>query len=248
MTDSYHDSAAAPPGESVVSPLPHPLASSTDQLKIRVQAFIDRATDIRNHPLAGAQGGLQLKLKCDRETLELIGGTVELDDVDRSSWVHLAVLMRPLVFLEQDPLSFHVLTNAISREHEPLRPYISELKTRFTAWQESNLLGYVPMGDAADPLPEGEHQIESIWTGSVGTLPVDIDEPDIVWDKGFANTFVNGCLWHSDLDKATEYSSASPLMKQFMAKCAELRTLSAVQFVTRTYYFVMAARAVGYDF
>jgi hypothetical protein len=228
--------------------LPSPTSNSSAGLKTQVAVFMDRAEEVRSHPLAGTLGKLKFVLEFDPETLQMLGGTATLDDLDRSSWVYLAVLMRPVVFLEQEPVSLHVITNAISREHEPLRPLIKNFKTRYTAWQKSNLLGIAELEPPAVPLPAGEHQIESIWTGEVGTLPNDIDEAAIVWDRPLADTFLNGCVWHSDIAKAATYNAASPLQKQIMAKCAELRTLSAVEFIVGTRAFILAARNADYDF
>jgi hypothetical protein len=43
--------------------------------------------------------------------------------------------------------------------------------------------------------------------------------------------YLNGRMWHADTDKVDQYDEASPGMRSLMAKCAEARTLSAVQWV-----------------
>ena len=53
--------------------LPSPVSSSSGELKTQVAVFMDRAEEIRSHPLAGRLGRLEFALKFDPETHRLLG-------------------------------------------------------------------------------------------------------------------------------------------------------------------------------
>lgn len=93
---------------------------SSDDLKTAVTTFMERADKIVAHPLAGTQSTIKIVVAKDPES-----GT-ESAKLDRNllpeeQWVYLATLMRSVIYLEQDSISFNVLTNRIEREHEELR-------------------------------------------------------------------------------------------------------------------------------
>jgi hypothetical protein len=59
--------------------------------------------------------------------------------------------------------------------------------------------------------------------------------------------YFNGLLWHSDTAKAAEYQAATPLVKSYIRKCAEIRTITAVPFVRALHSWITKVSGEGYD-
>lgn len=220
---------------------------SSAGLQARVANFMTRADKIVAHPLAGERPTWNLMLWFSKTSGNLAKIDFDLANLDESSWAYLATLMRPVVFLQEDSTSIESVTVAIEREHPSVRGgSLKGLRRGLSAWHKQVHVALLPMGEADVPLPEGETRVDALWTGAVGTAPVEVS--DGTSDAVMANVFLNGCLWHGDADKATRYEEASPFMKNYMAKCAEMRTLDGVRFVDGLRQWILDARADGRDF
>ena len=66
-------------------------------------------------------------------------------------------------------------------------------------------------------------------------------------DMHYALVYFHGEFWHSDDEKAAEYAAASDFQKQFIAKCAEVRTMHAIPFVRSLHTWVTEVRGIGMD-
>ena len=47
----------------------------------------------------------------DPESNAITKADLDLANLDESSWGYLAVMMRPIMFLEQDPIAFHKIAD-----------------------------------------------------------------------------------------------------------------------------------------
>ena len=53
--------------------------------------------------------------------------------------------------------------------------------------------------------------------------------------------------WHSDVQKSAEYEAASAHQKEFIAKCAEIRTFHAIPFIRTMHDWITEVRKMGMD-
>lgn len=230
--------------EEAEKPLP-----SSDKLKTNVANFMRRADKIVDHPLAGKNPTFTIQVTFDPETNAITKADLDLDNLDESGWVYLAVLMRPIMFLEQDPIAFRKVANDLSFEHRELAPMLKVAKAEFESWKSEMMFGVQHLGKAKDPLPEGETALVSLATGPVGTLPEGVSKSDFTPDYELADIYLNACVWHSDNDKAQKFFDASAMIQANYAKCAEIRTLSAIRLITQLRQFILDAREHdGFDF
>ena len=88
----------------------------------------------------------------------------------------------------------------------------------------------------------------SLELGDPETLPDSIDMDQMIPDYVFADIYLNGQVWHSDTDKAAEFQAASLHRQAFYAKCAEIRTVTAIKYVHDLHEFIVRTRALGYDY
>lgn len=220
---------------------------SSDDLKTAVATFMDRADKIVAHPLAGAQSTFQIIVTKDEESGN---ETVKLDRnvLPEEQWVYLATLMRSVIFLEQDPISFNVLTKLIEREHEGLRGRLKRGRDGLKAWKKHAFIYSGRIGKAAVPFPEGQTAVAQIKVGPPGASPSGIDLERLSPDYEYANAYLNAQVWHSDNDKARLYQAASPDQKEHYRKCAEIRVISAINIVAQLRQWILDARADGWDF
>ena len=222
---------------------------SSDKLKTNVANFMRRADTIVEHPLAGTNPTITMQVTFDPGTKAITQADLDLDNLDESSWGYLAVLMRPIMFLEQDPIAFHKIANDLSFEHRELAPMLKIAKAEFERWKTELMFGLQDLGKAANPLPEGESALVSVAVGPAGTLPAGVSESDFTPDYELADIYLNACVWHSDNDKAQKFFDSSAMIQANYAKCAEIRTLSAIRLVGQLRQFILDAREHGkYDF
>lgn len=222
---------------------------SSVELRTDVANFMTRADKVLSHRLAHHPPSLQVLLSFDPETTMLTSINVDWDHVEEESWVYLAALMRPIIFTESDPISFNKLMGALAREHEPLRAVLKQGRQQFSAWQKHMYVGQQEMGPVAAQhkgLPAGT--VTRLEFGEPDTVPDDVDLDQMVPDYVLADIYFNGLLWHSDTDKAAEFQAATPYSQAFYAKCAEIRTITGIKFVSDLREFVVQSRALGFDF
>ncbi|QNN53577.1 hypothetical protein [Nocardioides mesophilus] len=227
---------------------------SSDKLKTDVANFMERADEIVEHPLAQGDPQFEVLLRFDPETALVTHGSLELKNADKQSWLYLALLMRPVVFTQDDPTSYANLTGAIAREHEPLRDVLKSGRKAFVAWQKHMFVGQQDLGSVPEHLQGQEpgslvyFSLEEIDEVGPEPLPAPIDVEKMVPDSVYANIYFNGHVWHSDTEKAARYQTATPLMKAYYAKCAEIRTITAVRFVRDLRRFIIETRVLGFDY
>ncbi len=230
--------------EELKKPVP-----SSDKLKTNVANFMRRADTIVEHPLAGTNSTITIQVTFDPDTKAITKADLDLNNLDESSWGYLAVLMRPIMFVEQDAIAFHKITNDLSFEHRELASVLKIAKADFNRWKTELIFGIQHLGKAANPLPEGETAVVRIAAGPVGTLPEGMSASGFTPDYELADIYLNACVWHSHNDKAQKFFDSSAMIQANYAKCAEIRTLSAVRLVGQLRQFILDAREQGkYDF
>lgn len=224
-------------------------APSSDDLKTNVANFMTRADKVLAHPVAERPPSFQVLLNFDPETTILTSIDIDWEDIDEVSWVYLAILMRPIVFNQTDPISFGALAKAIAREHAALGQLLKRGRKEFAAWQKHMYIGAQNMGPVREEhkgLPSGT--VVSLEFGDPDTVPDSVALDQMVPDYVLANIYLNGQVWHSDTDKAAEFQAAGPHRQAFYAKCAEIRTVMAIKYVRDLREFIVRTRALGYDF
>lgn len=223
---------------------------SSPKLKTDVANFMERADELAEHPLATHPPSFQVVMTRDPETTLVTAMNVDWHNLDKGTWVYCAVLIRPMVFLTNDDISLAKLLDRIGEEHETLAKYAETGKALLEEWQTHMYVGQQNLGVVPAEykgLPTGT--VTRIELGPPDTVPDDIsiDIDQMVPDYKLAKVFFNGHLWHSDTKKAAEFMAASPNMKAFYAKCAEIRALTAFEHVLGLRQFILQARAKGHD-
>lgn len=122
--------------EEATEPMP-----SSDKLKTNVANFMRRADKVIEHPLASTNPTITIQVRFDPETKAITKADLDLANLDESSWAYLAHLMRPIMFLEQDPIAFHKITNDLSFEHRELAPMLKIAKAEFERWKTELMFG-----------------------------------------------------------------------------------------------------------
>lgn len=80
----------------------------------------------------------------------------------------------------------------------------------------------------------------------MGHSPEGFNIDEFTPDFELADIYFNARVWHSDADKMDQFDQASPWLKTLMAKSAEVRTLSAVQWVRYLHRWIIDARTAGW--
>lgn len=236
--------------ETVENP---PCGPSSLKLVTDVANFMERADEIVTHPLAQQEPNLELLLHFDPVTAVVQHMSMDLKNLDKATWLYLAMLMRPIVFNEKDPLSFVNLTVAIGFEHESVRERLKVGRKGFAAWKKHMYIGQQALGPVAEDhkgLPSGTITMlatQELKDGEEGTLDQHFDLSGMVPDYVFADIYFNGMVWHSDTAKAAAYQEASPTMRAYYAKCAEIRTITAIKHVKNLRTFIFSMREHGHS-
>lgn len=231
-----------------------PCGPSSEKLMTDVANFMERADEVVEHPLAQHDPNFDVLLHFDPATAVVSHMSMDLNNLDKATWLYLASVMRPIVFNQKDPISFANLTVAIGFEHEPLRALLKTGRTEFVAWQKRMYIGQQHLGAVPEHLrgqPPGTLAalaFQEIKDGAEAQpLPQPLDESEMVPDYVFADIYFNGKVWHSDTDKAEAYQKSSPLMRAYYAKCAEIRTITAIKYVKDLRTFISAMRTHGHS-
>lgn len=221
---------------------------SSQKLKTDIANLMERADELAEHQLATRQPSFNVVMTRDAESTLVTAMNLDWDNLDRSTWVYCAVLMRPIAFLSTDDISLAPLLERIGEEHPPLAGYAKRGTEMFEAWQTHMYVGQQDLGQVPDEfkgLPTGT--VTRLAFGPPDTVPNEVDLAEIVTDYQLAKIYLNGKLWHSDTKKAAKFEAASPNMKAFYAKCAEIRTLTAFEHVLGVREFIKGARELGHD-
>lgn len=220
-------------------------AASSDDLRSNIANFMQRADRVAAHPLTGAP----IPIMTIGPGPDDPGPVIDVQEPPEESWAYLALVLRPIVFIHQEPISIHLLTNAIRREHVDLRGALQPIKDAFTWWQTTVQFAFQDLGPADQPRHDQAPLVTGAWHAPVGTpLPDGSQLADMVTDYQLADVYLNGCLWHSDTQKFQKYQEATVFMKAIMAKSAELRTRTAAPFALALRSFITERRTEGYDF
>lgn len=221
---------------------------SSSKLKTDIANFMERADELAGHPLAARQPSFTVIMTRDPKSTLVTAMNIAWHNLDKSTWVYCAVLMRPMVFLAGDDIALGALLDRIGVEHPPLADYAASGKRLFEAWQTHMYVGQQDLGQVPaeyQGLPTGT--VTRLELGPPDTVPDDVDLGEMVADYQLAKIYFNGMLWHSDTKKAARFEAASAQMRAFYAKCAEIRTLTAFQHVLGVRAFVHQARHLGHD-
>lgn len=220
---------------------------SSDDLKTSVATFMDRADEIVAHPLADTQSTFKILFTKDPED----GTWTAAHDrnlLPEEQWGWLATRMRSVIFLEQESISFNVLTKRIEKEHEELRGSLKAGRERLKAWKKHVFVYSGAIGKAEVPLPEGKTAIQQVKFGPPGASPSGVDLGTLSPDYEYADAYLNSQVWHSDTTKARQYQAASADRKQHYRKCAEIRVITAIGIVAQLRQWILDARTDGWDF
>ncbi|NHC21862.1 hypothetical protein G6553_01565 [Nocardioides sp. IC4_145] len=221
---------------------------SSSKLKTDIANFMERADELAEHQLAAARPSFTVIMSRDPESTLVTAMQIDWNNLDKSTWVYCAVLMRPMVFLANDDIALGRLLDRIGAEHPALAQYADRGKSIFESWQTHMYVGQQVLEQVPAQylgLPTGT--VTRLELGPPGTVPDAVDLDNVVPDHQLAKVYFNGMLWHSDSRKAAKFKAASPHMKAFFAKCAEIRTLTAFEHVLGVRRFVHQARDLGHD-
>ncbi|MEI3867306.1 hypothetical protein V6S02_09470 [Microbacterium sp. CCNWLW134] len=221
---------------------------SSVELKANVANFMERAERIAGNPLAGQDAQFTVRMRKDIQTGEISATGFDPRVLPEDDWLAMAARMRPIIFLEDDPVSLSKLTAQIEREHVALRGRLKQARQRLSAWKRHAFV-YLGNFEVAPPgLVAGEERSQQVRIGPPGRSPSGIATEGLATDFDYANTYLNAMVWHSDTNKSMEYQAASEFMKKQYRKCAEIRVLSAAKdIIPPLRQWILDARADGHD-
>jgi hypothetical protein len=187
-------------------------------------------------------------MRLDLKTGELGATGFDPQVLPEDDWLTIAVRMRPIIFLEDDPVSVRKLTSQIEREHVPLRGRLKDARRGIDNWKRHAFVYAGNVGRPPFPLEPGQTHLQHIRIGPPGVSPSGVPLDGLATDYDYAHTYLNAMVWHSDTAKSLEYQAASDYMKQHYRKCAEIRVLSAAKdIIPPLRQWILDARADGHD-
>lgn len=221
---------------------------SSPELRANVANFLDRAEQIARNPLAGKDAQFTVQMRLDLKTGEVGATGFDPQVLPEDDWLTMAIRMRPIIFLEDDPVSIKNLTAQIEREHQPLRGQLKGARTGLANWKRHAFVYAGNLGGVSRALEPGEVQLQEVKIGPPGGSPSGVSLDGLSTDYDYANTYLNAMVWHSDTAKSIEYQAASDYMKLHYRKCAEIRVLSAAKdIIPPLRQWILDARAAGHD-
>lgn len=221
---------------------------SSPELKANTRNFMERADAIALNPLAGQDAQFSVEMRLDLRTGEVGATGFDPRVLPEDDWLTMAVRMRPIVFLENDPVSIKNLTAQIEREHPVLRGQLKAARTGLVAWKRHAFVYSGNLGGLPGELQPGVSHHQRVKIGPPGASPSGIPLAGLSTDYDHANTYLNAMAWHSDTAKSIEYQAAPEYMKQHYRKCAEIRVLSAAKdIIPPLRQWIMDARTDGHD-
>lgn len=221
---------------------------STTELKTNIANFMERAERIVAHPLGAAESTFRVTMQLNHKTGDFTAVGFEEPLRPREEWLVLAFDLRPIIFLEDDPVSFNKLTGRIEYEHVPLRGHLKRHRDELKAWKKYVYIAAEPIGTPASEPPTPmllPNQMLEIAPGGGFQSSVDISKMST--DYEYANAYLNAMGWHSDNDKTQAYQTARPEIQVHYAKCAELRVIASTAHVRNLRQWILDARDDGHD-
>ncbi|WP_100812123.1 hypothetical protein AB2L57_01785 [Microbacterium sp. HA-8] len=211
--------------------------------------FLERAARIANNPLAGQDAQFSVQMRLDLRTREVSATGFDSQVLPEDDWLTMAVRMRPIIFLENDPVSVKNLTTQIEREHVLLRGQLRSARSGLAAWKRHAFVYAGNLGGTPPSMASGDVRRQMVKIGPPGASPSGVPVEGLATDYDYANTYLNAMVWHSDTDKSIEYQDAAEYMKQHYRKCAEIRVLSAAKdIIPPLRRWILDARSDGHDF
>jgi hypothetical protein len=236
----------------VNAPAQRAFRPSSPELKTRIASFIRRVDNVLLHPLADSKGPFTLNVAYDQTTGTIVGGELLHNNMPKPDLVYLATEMRPLIFATTEKTHVLKLTAQIEEEHSYFRNNFDQFRSDYERWTNRLIIGVQEIGTVPKDQQSDSPQLTSVWSAPAGTpFPDGTDIESMSTDFYFAKVYFYGEfygeVWHSDDTKAALYESATPFMQRHMAKCAELRTLSAISFLGALRGWILQARETGAD-
>jgi len=209
---------------------------------------MQRAEQIVAHPLGAAESSFRVAMRLDHRTGDFTAVGFEEPLRPREEWQVLALDLRPIIFLENEPISFNVLTKRIEREHVRLSGQLRASRVELKAWKNYVYIAAEPIGTPvsgpAQPMLLPNRMLKM---GPGGRIQSAVDISELSTDYEYADAYLNAMMWHSDNVKARAYQAARPDMKVHYAKCAELRVIAATAYVRKLRQWILDARDDGHD-
>jgi hypothetical protein len=222
---------------------------SSAGLIANVANFLERAELIARNRLAGQDAQFSVQMRLDPRTGEVSATGFDPQVLPEDDWLAMAVRMRPIIFLEDDPVSIKNLTSQIEREHQSLRGQLKDARTGLAAWKRHPFVYAGNLGGLPRSLGPDDNRRQWVKIGPAGASPSGVPLAGLSTDYDFANTYLNAMLWHSDTAKSIEYQAAPENIKQHYRKCAEIRVLSAAKdIIPPLREWILDARANGFKF
>jgi len=203
----------------------------------RLHLFLDRAERIAAHPLGihDPRVGVNFSLHFDENGMPR---RIDVNPADPAGWKELGNLIRPIIYLEDEPVSINGILNLVSQLDETQRPRVDALRKVLRSWRTTMYWGTQtvpgPEGIKLDLVPEeptiiAMHLLE-VGDDRIQELLDEHPEP-MVPDYSLAETYFYGELWHANADQALELAAASPFRLADYIKAAEVRTTHSVPYI-----------------
>lgn len=202
----------------------------------KFQQFQRRADEILMHPLVVAgdnKSGPQINITFFESRMP----RVDLKHEDESSVWHLMGLVRPVMYLKDDPVYISRILNLAMAESTELRHDAASIKGDLEKWRKA---GYFSIAESHPGVLGGSNadfELKNVWVGPQGTLPPpDPALADAVpkWDYELAEIYMNGRMFHTSDAPAALLDGSPALAIEIYRKATELRSIFCAPFIRRT--------------
>jgi hypothetical protein len=221
---------------------------SSNDLKVDIANFLERAEKIANSPLAGQDPYFEVEMRRYARTRETGPVRLHAAPIPEDQWLALASWMRPIIFVERDRIHVTKLASEIGRHHALLRADTKSRSSGFMAWKDNSLVYPGDFGASTQQPLAGDAAVWKVPLVPPATPRKGPAPHGERTDYNYADTYWNGHVWHSDTDKAAEYLNADEATKVHYRKCAESRVLSAaVRIIEPMRQWILKVREEGHD-
>ena len=196
------------------------------------EEFIKRATMVAQHPETAKVPPTLMVANLSAVTGE---SYIEVPEIEPMSWQHLALLVRPLAFLEKEPTYLADVLNLLSKISQTDRNAASGLRKEFLMGMKEPLImvGTAPGQASGEPAPDGKPRLLSVSTYDKAQEDPMIGYEGVLTGNQLAEIYLNGQLFHVNPNQVNQFNSFSTFMKSLAEACAKILVRGAAYYITR---------------
>lgn len=196
------------------------------------EEFIKRATKVAQHPETAKVPPTLMVAHLSSVTGE---SYIEVPEIEPISWQHLALLVRPLAFLEKEPTYLADVLNLLCKNSRADRNAASDLRKEFLKGMKEPwiIVGTAPGQASREPAPDGKPRLISVSTYDKSPVDPMIGYEDVFTGNQLAEIYLNGQLFHANPNQVNQFNNFSTFMKSLAEACAKILVRGSAYYITR---------------